>query len=81
VEIAVREGSKKGRTSDMVGCYTDATNLHSRGGFYRLVKAANGGNTWREKMVGKNSRNKWREKWRENCTGKLMQKITAGRLN
>jgi hypothetical protein len=27
------EGSKKGRTSDMVGGYTDATNLWVRGDF------------------------------------------------
>jgi hypothetical protein len=46
------ERSKKGSTSDMVGCYTDATNPQVREGFYSLLKPANGGDIWREKRAG-----------------------------
>jgi hypothetical protein len=62
------EGSKKGRTSDMVGYYTDAINPRVRGGFYILAKPTNGGNIWREKragtyggkkMAGTNGAKKW----------------------
>jgi hypothetical protein len=63
------EGSKKGRTSDMVGGYTDVKNPWVRGGFYRLAKPANGGNIWREKRAGKKEREKMAGKIRGNlCT-------------
>jgi hypothetical protein len=51
----------------MVGCYTDATNPRVRGGFYSLVKPANGGNIWREKRAGTYGG----KKEREHMTGKI----------
>jgi hypothetical protein len=69
------EGSKKGRTSGMVGCYTDAINPQVRGGFYSLAKPANGGNIWREKewehMAGKDGANKWCKKMAGKMHGKI----------
>jgi hypothetical protein len=72
------EGSKKRRTSDMVGCYTDATNPRVRGGFYSLAKPTNGGNIWREKRAGtyggkKMARTNGVKKWRENARKNLYQ--------
>jgi hypothetical protein len=83
------EGSKKGRISDMVGCYTDATNPRVRGGFYSLAKPANGGNIWREKLAGKYGGKKEREHmagkksgniWREKDGGKKERKKMARKM-
>jgi hypothetical protein len=65
------EGSKKGRTSDMVGGYTDATNPWVRGGFYSLTKPANGGKIRREKRAGKYGGKKEQEKMAGKMRGNL----------
>jgi hypothetical protein len=62
VKIVVRGIKRKKRTSNMVGCYTDATNPRVRGGFYSLAKPAIGGNIWREKRARTYGGNIWREK-------------------
>jgi hypothetical protein len=73
----------------MVGCYTDATNPRVRGGFYSLLKPANGRKKERKHMAEKNSGkhmtgtksgNIWRKKYGANTSCENMAGIMRAKI-